>query len=320
MAFFRGFSLLLALAQTLGATSAPECLRQALIKRLEETEVSHITAEDEARIAAVFDRKDLGSREKARQSYEIATEARLRSLPKQDAEAVRRIMANARAPLRSRGEPIVSQVSTYRFGFEDTVYLRLPEPLRGTLVEYFARYHEMEHLLQHRAGREFAGKKLFHHLLSDSELRFVLEKGAMRREFEFLRTLPLEDRRQIVAALAEVPELPRGETASLARQLLTTSDTPEAYLEVEWKAGRYSRESFATWEIVKNLNTQDRLRAREKAFAAGAKVATVAVGSTIITALALNAVCAQIAERKSRDGGTLTSPERTLDRLVCSRF
>lgn len=128
------------------------------------------------------------------------------------------------------------------------IEISLPEMLVGTVMDYYIRVHELEHVIQ---GLAVGLKAATPYDPRYASYRFHLEKGAMRAEGAFLKAFPTPFLKEQLSDILHV-HAPESLTKDFLENVLANAiaaPTVSDYLQKNWEQGRYSRSKL----IQKNL-------------------------------------------------------------------
>lgn len=126
----------------------------------------------------------------------------------------------------------------------------LPKSLMGTVIDYYVRVHEVEHVIQ---GLMVGLKAATSFDPRFANYRFHLEKGAMRAEGAFLMAFPSQFLKEYLKAVTEYPTSEETEIKAFMEGVLKNSIEAESisdYLKRNWDSGRYSRSKLIRKNIV----------------------------------------------------------------------
>jgi hypothetical protein len=127
-------------------------------------------------------------------------------------------------------------------GDEPEVDLRIPDRYQGTLISFALRAHELEHVIQPEDpnGRIPPPPRDYREMFDRAVREYVIEKHAMRAEWEFLRAVPGADRQKMVDRLRADAQLDAMSRDQVVRNLTDCTLNLDEYLRREHAAGRYS--------------------------------------------------------------------------------
>lgn len=223
---------------------ADRCKRSfgALWRLRFEVSVLNSTLKPETRkkIADLFSAPFESDRKLFQELKDLYLKDRLEKLPAYQKAKVEQFVKNAVYKIEGNSFFRVEEANT---GIE----IAIPEKLRNTISDLELLAHETEHAIQLVYLEEMTGsseaRKLFS-LSADREFWFVAEIGAMLAEREVLSAIPQEYRHEFAKSLDLMDGLPEDNKKHRQRHLRSAHLDPQAYLENEWKHGRYSEKQI----------------------------------------------------------------------------
>lgn len=150
---------------------------------------------------------------------------------------------------------------------KQAIFLVQPTRYQMTLMGYYELAHELEHAIQDiklqrgmDMDRQEVSKSLANLSLRDiAKVRFEQERGAMIAEWQFIRSIPRQYRNQLLAQISRDKMLPPWFKKLYVRSLESAEKSLEEYLDIQYKAGRYSFE-----DLNKDLKSErNHLKARD---------------------------------------------------------
>jgi hypothetical protein len=227
-----------------GFAKSTICL-PALDKLSASNQKSFLTSEERKKIEDIFAAEN-PEQNPAQEAFKVLLEARLRGLPPEAAEHVRKAVENK----AWRWSPFGSS-SSYYDPRNGKIITKGPIWLRDSLVEYQDLIHETEHVIQDYFYRK-EGKLfdiIWERLIHTTKIRFLEEDGAMRMEWEYFNAIP-ESVRKKFAEEVKQSSLSRPAKQRILRTLEAASHDVESYLKNERDNGRYSERSIFWSESV----------------------------------------------------------------------
>lgn len=291
----------------------------ALFRRMNhEIKTGYVQLDTRMRIAEVFSDETLSPQQRAKNAFDVVVSDRIGLLTKGDAEQVKkflneRVMRNYQVNGRYVDggffdSPLVNK----------KIKIHLPQNFSESIIEYAMLTHELEHYIQTRvASKGFAGgMRLFVDSLNHFvDHKYEREMGAMIAEFNFMKALPLEIRKN---AQKEVMlyrfNLSKGSLDLLLSMLDVEQFDVSSYIQKQHESGRYNRNSFIAFEQSMQLKYGD-LKTQMVLLIGGYGSIPTMMGLSKIWSEIKQWCGGQLSEEKERRG---LSVEALLE--VCKRF
>ena len=129
--------------------------------------------------------------------------------------------------------------------------------VKDTAIYTWVKAHELEHALQLQVladtGLSRAGKDRLGQIVSEfstsykvnlGNFEYLAEEGAMRVEYEFLNTIPQDEKARLIESVLAIDNCPQDEKDFVVRVLTNSALSPEEYLDLEHEALRYNKAFF----------------------------------------------------------------------------
>lgn len=191
--------------------------------------VKHGILDEEQRIKIREAFGTLSSHQAAILAFTMYVDARLAKLPPRIASTARKILANQKyGRAESRYLPLSREIEN------DT-----PDRYRNSIIDFSGQVHELEHVIQHHLVESSLGPSAYD---VRGEVMFFLEElGAMSAEWDYLHSIPHEERERLALLIEKDKRMSKVEKNFALRTLRSASLSRAGYLLNEWKVGRYSR-------------------------------------------------------------------------------
>lgn len=226
----------------------PYCV-QVYRKINEELKLGYVKPETKEKIAGYFFDETLSPKERARKTFLAVLGDRIRLLNQNEAKDVVKFLKERVIVSKNDSDifygGLVSQPRSV-LSIEKQIVITLPEALSDTIFEYAILVHELEHYIQELvASRPALGSfKLVldksHHYV---DVTYEAEMGAMMSEFEFMSSIPRENRITALEYVKKNKNLFDHETLNLLISILALHhETPIDYVHAQQLGGRYDKE------------------------------------------------------------------------------
>jgi hypothetical protein len=201
-----------------------------------------LSARDRQTITAIYADQTLTPVERAERSFDIYISARILGLSESDQSQIRNLIAQAQVKLAKSG----MLGGSYSL-FSKSINISLPDYAISNSVGKAILVHEIEHAIQDRAiSGSSRLNTVLRMTLDQTEMRYLMEEGAMTSEFKYLHAIPAEEKAQFIREIQSQPStiLNRGSKKFIVRLLQNSDMDLDQYLAAERAAGRYSRKAI----------------------------------------------------------------------------
>jgi len=241
--------VLVVLVHSKGANAAlpsQKCVISVLEETLLEIKKSFIDQHSREMIGDIFSNSTLTKNEKARKAFELVLAKRLSLIPKDDAQIIWSTFQNLKTTYSK------DTIDGYYLMFgRGHLAVTIPEQYSGTAIEYFTIAHELEHGVQHYRlkGRVGTLKRLIQEIIHPINTRFLQEEGAMRAEWAFLQSIPQSERKKMITEVMQDAVIKPESKKFLLRTFSNADSDADIYIQIERKAGRYSKKNIAAFAV-----------------------------------------------------------------------